>query len=372
MTLLIAAALVTLAYTYCGYPLLVGLLARVRPAQVKRDPAYVPSVSVCIPVFNGAQYLEAKVRSLRELDYPTDRIEVLLYSDGSTDETREIAERLAAADPRIRVMGTTQRRGKPSALNEMVQVARGEVLLLTDIRQPLTPGALRALTEYFADPTVGCASGNLVLLGQSGPGAYWRYENWIRMQEGRFRSMLGVTGPIYAVRTADVAPLPSDVILDDMWVPMRLRLEGKRIVFSERAVAFDEAFQDEREFGRKVRTLAGNFQLLVLLPQLLNPLRNPSFFEFFSHKLLRLACPFLLVGLFLATTLLTTGAAFDAEIPREMAATLWVGQLGFYLLALLPRFGGKVGTLARSFTVMNFAVLVGLLRFLRGSQRITW
>jgi cellulose synthase/poly-beta-1,6-N-acetylglucosamine synthase-like glycosyltransferase len=372
MVILITAVMLVLAYTYLGYPLLAGLLARVRPQAVAVDPAYTPTVSACIPVFNAAGYVEAKLRSLQELDYPSDRLEILLYSDGSTDDSLEIAGRLAAEDPRIRVMGTRDRRGKPSALNEMIASACGQVLLLTDIRQPLAPGALRALTAKLADPEVCCVSGNLVLRGSSGAGFYWRYENWIRKQEARFGSMLGVSGPLYAVRAADVPQLPEDVILDDMWIPMRMRLHGKRIVLAEDAVAVDDAFDDDREFGRKVRTLAGNFQLLLLLPGLLNPFSNPSFFEFISHKILRLICPLLLVVLFGATTHVALGGRSMLDVTFTMVAVVWVAQVIFYLLAAFPKLGGKAGTIARSFAVLNLAVVVGLSRFLRGAQRVTW
>lgn len=372
MSLFIIAAVAILAYTYAGYPLLVALLARVRRGGPSRDPAHTPTVSVLIPAYNGASYLPEKLRSLRELDYPAERVEVLVYSDGSDDDTCEVAEAIARTDPRVRVIRARERRGKPTALNTMVPMARGEVLLLTDVRQPLVPGALRALVEQLADPEVGCVSGNLVLRGETGAGLYWRYENWIRREEARLRSMLGVTGPIYAIRARDMAPLPEDVILDDMWIPMRLRLAGRRIAFAEGAVAFDEAFRDEREFGRKVRTLAGNFQLLRLLPALLNPLRNPSFFEYVSHKLLRLVCPFVLVGLFLASAAAALGVATAAGAGEGWIVGLLLGQILFYLVALFPRLGGRVGGVARSFVVMNAAAVVGLIRCLSRTQRVTW
>src|SRR6185503_16153548 len=160
-------------------------------------------------------------------------------------------------------------------------------------------------------PRVACVSGNLVLRGAGGAGAYWRYENWIRDKEARFRGMVGVTGPIYAIRRADMAELPRGIILDDMWVPMRLRLAGRRIVFAREAVALDDAFADAREYGRKVRTLAGNYQLFALLPRLLVPFANPSWFETFSHKLLRLVCPWALLVLLAASG----WAAWHPEMP---------------------------------------------------------
>ncbi|WP_437611427.1 glycosyltransferase family 2 protein [Sorangium sp. So ce834] len=367
-------AVAVLVYTYFGYPIVIGILARLWPAQRKEDPSYVPTVTACIPVYNAASYLPAKVESLFALDYPRDKLEVLLYSDGSTDDTVRVAQQLSERDPRVKVIVSEARRGKPIGVNTMLGVATGEVLLMTDVRQPLVPGALRALVRLLADPGAGCVSGNLVLKGSAGSGAYWRYENWIRLQEGRFRSMVGVTGPIYAIRRADMSKLPEGVILDDMWVPMRLRLEGRSILFAEDAIAYDDAFGDEREFGRKVRTLAGNYQLFSLLPALLVPFRNPSWFEIFSHKLLRLVCPWALVALVLTSTAAWVGAesSGDASWTLYAARALFGGQAAFYLLALLGGAAGKLGALARTFVVLNAAAVVGLWRYVRGSQKVTW
>lgn len=367
-------AVAVLVYTYFGYPIVIGILARLRPAQRKEDPGYVPTVTACIPVYNAAPYLPAKVESLLALDYPKDKLEVLLFSDGSTDDTVLVARQLAERDPRVKVIVSEARCGKPIGVNKMLGVATGEVLLMTDIRQPLVPGALRALVRLLADPNAGCVSGNLVLKGSAGSGAYWRYENWIRLQEGRFRSMVGVTGPIYAIRRADMSQLPEGVILDDMWVPMRLRLEGRSILFAPDAIAYDDAFGDEREFGRKVRTLAGNYQLFSLLPALLVPFRNPSWFEIFSHKLLRLVCPWALVALLITSTVAWMGAEMsgDASWTLYAARALFGGQVAFYLLAALGGAAGKLGALARTFVVLNAAAVVGLWRYLRGSQKVTW
>ncbi|WP_437690416.1 glycosyltransferase family 2 protein [Sorangium sp. So ce176] len=367
-------AVAVLVYTYVGYPVVIGVLARLWPAQRKEDPGYLPTVTACIPVYNAASYLPAKVESLFALDYPRDKLEVLLYSDGSTDDTVLVARQLAERDPRVKVIVSEARRGKPVGVNTMLGVATGEVLLMTDIRQPLVPGALRALVRLLADPDAGCVSGNLVLKGSAGSGAYWRYENWIRLQEGRFRSMVGVTGPIYAIRRADMGRLPEGVILDDMWVPMRLRLEGREILFAQDAIAYDDAFGDEREFGRKVRTLAGNYQLFSLLPALLVPFRNPSWLEVFSHKVLRLVCPWALVALLITSTAAWVGAEASGDVSWTLyaARALFGGQAAFYLLAVLGGVAGKLGALARTFVVLNAAAVVGLWRFLRGSQKVTW
>jgi poly-beta-1,6-N-acetyl-D-glucosamine synthase len=372
VALIALIALITLSYTYFGYPILVGVLARIAPQKIREDPDYLPSVTACIPVYNAASYLEAKVESLLALDYPADKFEILLYSDGSTDDTNATADALAARDPRVKVIKAEERKGKPTAVNVMRAAATGDVLLMTDVRQPLVPDALRALVRKLVDPSVGCVSGNLVLKGEAGSGAYWRYENWIRRKEAQFRGMVGVTGPIYAIRKADMAPLPMGIILDDMWVPMRLRLTGRTILFAEGAIAYDDAFGDDREFGRKVRTLAGNYQLFGLLPALLVPLRNPSWFETFSHKILRLVGPWALLALLVSSIIASFAPPEVSDHLRSAMRVLAAGQVAFYLLALLGPIGGKAGNIARTFVMMNVAAVVGLWRVLRGAQKVTW
>jgi biofilm PGA synthesis N-glycosyltransferase PgaC len=366
-------SLAALGYTYVGYPLVIGALAKLSPIETTPDPSYTPMVSALIPAFNCESYLDKKLDSLLALDYPKDKLEILVLSDGSTDGTDELLRRRAAEDPRVRPLRNDRRSGKPTALNLMKKEARGEVLLLTDARQPLERGALRALVRHLADPTVGCVSGNLVLEGDAGSGVYWRYENWIRQQEASFRSMVGVTGPIYALRKEDLAEVPADLILDDVWTPMRLRLSGKKVLFEKGAIAHDDAFGDEREFGRKARTLAGNYQVFALMPELLVPLLNPSWFETFSHKLLRLAGPWMLGALAASTLKDALAPAKGLRAPYVWVARgLLAGQVVFYLAAAAGPAAGKLPGVARTFVMMNGAAVVGLYRHLRGAQRVTW
>lgn len=363
--------LLLVVYTYAGYPLLMALWAKLLPRKVNSQRDYQPKVSVCLVVYNGARYLRQKLASLRELDYPADLLEILVYSDGSTDESVELARELAASDPRVRVFAGDERLGKPSGINRLAAAASGEVLLMTDVRQTLSPGALRALLEPLSDPSIGCVSGSLVLAGDTGASAYWRYEKSIRGFEARVGCMVGVSGSLYAIRRADFRALPSDVLLDDMFVPLQTAGGRKRIVLSHEAEAYDEAYGDEQEFGRKVRTLAGNYQLVAKLPWLLLPFKNPVWFQLVSHKLLRLACPFALLGLLWASLALALTPEL-APLERGLWQGIAAGQLLFYALALCGARAGRLGALARTFIVLNAAAVVGLWRFLRGSQRVAW
>ena len=269
---------------------------------------------------------------------------------------------------RIRVLSSATRRGKPAALNALVPEARGDLLLLNDARQPLSPGAASALARALSDPAVGCATGTLVLAGGAGSGVYWRYENWIRRQESRFRGVVGMTGAIAMMRRAAFEPLPEAVILDDVWIPARLGLRGQRVALVAEAEAHDTAFEDDAEFRRKVRTLAGNYQLFALVPALLDPRRNPTWFELVSHKVMRLVAPWLL--LVLATTSLA-GAAGAGRTASAMRLVL-AAQAAFYAAAVVGRRAGRLAGVARTFVVLNTAAVVGLFKYVVGRQRVTW
>jgi cellulose synthase/poly-beta-1,6-N-acetylglucosamine synthase-like glycosyltransferase len=371
MTAIAWLALGVIVYTYLGYPLLVACWARLAPRTDSSREGFEPTISVCIAVHNGAGYMLQKLRSIRALEYPRSKLEILVYSDGSSDTTEKIARDFAATDPGVRVFSHQTRLGKPAALNRLCAEAVGEVLLMTDVRQPIAPRALRALLRSLADPSIGCVSGCLVLQGNTGASAYWRYEKFIRASEARLGSMVGVSGSLYAVRRADFRELPHDVLLDDMFVPLSVARHHKSIVFSREAEAYDEACDDDREFGRKVRTLAGNYQLVALMPWLLVPFLNPVWFQIVSHKLLRLVCPWALLLLLVTSLALACGPHGSASATLFWRA-LALGQLFFYVLAAFGARAGRVGSLARTFVVLNVAALVGLWRFLRGSQAVTW
>jgi len=370
----LAAAVVL--YAWIGYPAVIALLARVRPAPTVRRDAIEPSVTVLIVARDEEAHLEAKLRSVLALDYPREKLEVLVASDGSTDRTEAIAASFAAEG--VRLLPLAPPRGKASCLNEAVPRARGEVLVLTDARQALAPEAVRSLVAVLADPSVGAVSGELHLLAPSGEateavGLYWRYEKIVRRAESRFDSTVGVTGALYALRRELFTPLDPRAILDDVLVPMEVVLGGRRVVFEPGARAFDRVAESPaREYRRKVRTLAGNFQLLALRPALLDPFRNRLFFQLVSHKLARLAVPWCLVVLF------TAGAGLALAGGGPLYAAASGAQALFYLLALggwaAARRGrpSRVTALPYTFVLLNLAAASGLLAFVRGTETAAW
>jgi cellulose synthase/poly-beta-1,6-N-acetylglucosamine synthase-like glycosyltransferase len=362
----LGAALGFVGWAYAGYPLVCALRARLARRPMRPDPAFRPRVSILIAAFREAGTIAHKLESLAGQSYPKELIEVIVACDGSDDGTPEAAKAAAARflDGRAQVLALPQRRGKPSALNAAAAGASGEVLVLTDARQPLSPEAVEALVADLGDPAVGAVGGELVLGGDAPAGAYWKYEAMIRRWEAASGSTVGVSGALYAVRRALWQPMPDETILDDVLQPMRVRLAGRRVGFEPRARAFDTAAESKREFQRKVRTLSGNFQLLLLEPRLLSPLANPSWFDFVSHKLCRLLVPYAMVVALVAAWLL----------PGPWSWVLGGGQVAGYSLALLALAGVRLplGGLAETFVVLNAAAVVGLFRFLRTGRKLPW
>ncbi|HET7752735.1 MAG TPA: glycosyltransferase family 2 protein [Anaeromyxobacteraceae bacterium] len=360
------ASLAFVAFTYVIYPLAMLLRARWLPRPVRPiEPHRWPTVTCVVASHDEGERLVDKVRALLSTDYPPGLLEVVVADDGSSDGS---PSRARALDPaRVRVASNPKQAGKPSALVRAVAIARGDVLLLCDARQRLAPGAVRALVAPMADPGVGAVTGHLRLDAARGPGAYWTYETAIRRAEGRTGSVVGATGAIYAVRR-ELFPrtLPADTILDDVYVPMTLIRGGFRVAYAEDAIAYDLELDVSREFVRKVRTLAGNFQLLAMLPWLASPLRNPVFWRYFWHKIARLLCPAAL-----AIALVTS---FEAH--GLLANALFAAQLYLYSLAAFGHVrasrAGRAATLCCTFVALNLAAVMGFVTWVRRANRVTW
>jgi cellulose synthase/poly-beta-1,6-N-acetylglucosamine synthase-like glycosyltransferase len=371
--LLFACAL-ALSYTYLGYPLLGWIRAAARPRPVSCRPIE-PSLSIVLVAHNEGGRIAARLENLLSLDYPPDRLEVLVGSDGSDDET--VARAAACSDGRVQLFSFVARRGKSAVLNELVPRARGEIVVLADARQTFDKRALRALVQPFADASVGAVSGELMLLPAEhstpaghGVGFYWRYEKFIRKFESRADSSVGATGAIYAIRRRLFAPIPDDTVLDDVLIPFEIVRRGYRVVFEPAALAFDKLHSAAgEEFRRKVRTIAGTFQLFASHPWLLNPLANRLWFATVSHKALRLLTPLLLACAFVSNLLLLDSGLF---------AFLLCAQLGFYAAALLGHtFGARsrrlpLVSIPYVVCLLSWATLVALCRFVRGRQTVTW
>lgn len=328
MELLFWVSVAFVLYVYVGYPALLALWTRLRGSAASAAPAArpvaidLPGISVIIAARNEARRLPARIDNLLASDYPPSRIEIIVASDGSTDDT---ARALAPYANRVRLLMLPPR-GKAGALNAAVLHATNPILVFADARQRFAPDAIRRLVAPFADPRIGAVSGELLIdpsastIGD-GVGAYWKYEKWLRRREAIVGSTLGVTGAIYAMRRWLWQPLPLDTLLDDVLGPLRVVLRGYRVVFASGARAFDGAAADaSAELRRKVRTLAGNFQLLAHEPRLLLPGVNPVWLQFLSHKIGRLLVPYALVAIFLTSAALAPRSAFYvAAVAAQLA-----------------------------------------------------
>jgi poly-beta-1,6-N-acetyl-D-glucosamine synthase len=298
-------------YVYVGYPLLLWVWSSVarRPVRKRRCE---PDISLIVAVHNERSNIARRLENCLELDYPHGRLQIIVSLDAPEDGTDAVAEKFAARGVMV-VHGTTHQ-GKAAAINRAVRHATGQVLMFADARQTFAPGVVRELVENFADPGVGVASGELVLLddrkleAKDGAGLYWRYEKKLRMMESAVHSVLGATGAVYAMRRELFRPMEHGTILDDVASPMRAVLAGYRSVFDPAARAYDRVSDSpEEEYRRKVRTLTGNYQLLSQCPDLLVPWRNPVFLQFVSHKVGRLVAPYFLIALFLSNLFLLHG-----------------------------------------------------------------
>jgi glycosyltransferase involved in cell wall biosynthesis len=357
-------SLLIIFYCYAGYPLVMWALARLRPRSRKWG-VNNPTVSVVLAVHNGVALLAEQVRHLLELDYQN-IVEVIVVSDGSTDGTGELLESLC--QPRLLPVVLTEHGGKAVAVNAGVAKATGEIVLFVDIRPQIAPGSIQQLVGNFADETVGCVCGNLLLRNDghdatSGAvgGLYWRYEQWIRSSEAEFDSPVGVYGGYYAIRRSAFVPQPSGIILDDMFEPLSVIRQGYRSVLDPRALVYDVwPKKSGAEFDRKVRTLAGNFQLFRLAPWTLTP-RNRVLFQLFSHKVLRLIVPYLLV-LLLVSSLVLSAQSAAYGVFAGLQIFVWLLALAGlrYTVPVLHRLAAPASALL----VLNVAAVVGLYKFL--------
>lgn len=378
--LLLLVSWAAVAYTYVAFPLLIGFIARVagrRSVAGDVPDDELPRVAVVVAAHNEERFIADKIRNTWELDYPPDRLTLLVGSDGSSDRTPDLLR--AAHHPRLETRIFDARRGKVSVLNDLMACLDADVAVLSDADTRLAPDAVRQLVRHFRDPRVGCVNGALRIEhggGVSGEGLYWRYELWIKRQETRLGFVIGCYGGILAIRPELYRPLPASTIVEDFVLTMRLLEQGKRVLFDPEARATEPASASAHdEWERKVRIGAGDFQALGLTRAMLHPRHGLQAFAFWSHKVLRWLAPFFLV-LGLACNLVL------ALWPGAPGADAWRGLLALQALGVgaaawafrLPSGARLPGWLrpAAYFYLMNYALLCGFVRWRRGTQPVTW
>lgn len=362
-----AAALAAVVYHYVGYPLLLRLAAALGRAPAEpAAPAARPSLSVIIPCYNEAAALPAKLADLRAADYPADKIEIVVVSDGSSDETEAVARGAEG----VRVVSWPERRGKPAALNAGAEEAKGEVLVFTDANALVPPESLRELVAPFADPCVGAVCGEQVITrGASSERAYWRWEARIKEWEAAVGSAVGADGSLYAVKRGLYKKVPEGrLIMDDFFVSLQVVAAGYRLAYAPAALAYEEALDDGRaEFKRKARIMAGSVVALAALDVAIWR-RLP--WQLFSHKILRWLGPaFLAVALGASAAATAAGSVFGA--------VLLAAQASFYGAAAVRwlwrrRRAPLLFRAPYSFTLANAALAYGWLQFFFGGKKPAW
>jgi cellulose synthase/poly-beta-1,6-N-acetylglucosamine synthase-like glycosyltransferase len=369
------AALATIGYSYVGYPILVLLRAWLRPRPHLSAPIK-PRVSVVIAARDEASVLGRKLESLLACDYPADRIQVIVASDGSTDATVTVAGRYSTRGVRVLDLSGD---GKARALNAAVRECDGEILVFTDANSDLAPNAIKNLMRPFADPDVGGVAGNQVYRrpGEStssgaGERAYWDVDRWVKLAESRAGSAISATGALYAIRRELFLPIP-DGVTDDFITSVRVVAQGRRLVFEPTAIAYEDvAVSSGLEYSRKVRVMTRGLHGVVLMRELLDPRRHGFYsVQLMSHKVLRrlTAVPLLIL-------LITAPFAWRRRPVYRIAS---LGQGMFYLFGVLGilfekrRIGRlSIFALPAFFCMVNAASLVAVRNILGGRRVDRW
>jgi len=376
MEVIFFANFIFVLYTYIGYPLWLYLIKafqlNLSPVSTYEHWDCKPNISVVISAYNEEKNICLRVENIYKQNYPKEKIQIIVVSDGSTDNTVGVLYNLNFTN--LDVIELSNNKGKSIAINYGVDAANGEIIIFADSRQIFDKFAIDNLVRTFSNKNVGCVSGELILLKNSESsipveiGTYWKYEKWIRKMESATGSVVGATGAIYAIRRKLYRPLPPGALLDDVLTPMNIVMQGYRCIFNSKAVAYDLVSKDiTQEWTRKVRTLTGNWQLLYFSPSLLLPWRNPLWGRFLAHKIFRLLVPFALVVIFV-TGILSQGILYEI-------ATLI--QIVFYILALCGKFfpvarNNRLVNLIYFFMVMNAAAVTGLWKWVSGRCSDVW
>ncbi len=373
MTILVSLYWVSLAcifYAYLGYPIALYLLVKIFPANKKTKPRstpYEPSLSVILPAYNEGKILDKKITNTIQLDYPKEKIEIIIVSDGSTDNTREIAEKYRG---QIQFYELPERSGKAAALNLGIQNAQNEIIVFSDASIMLAPDAIKNIAEKFNDPAIGCVSGEDHIEGRSSEGLYGRFELYLRNLESNLHSIVGASGSFYAQRKELCFNFMEGLAPDFLSVLNTVE-KGYRAVTEPQAQGTMKSLKsvyDEK--GRKVRTLIRGITTLEHKKHLMNPFRFGMFsFELISHKLMRWMGPFFLISLFLVNI-------FLLEHPFYLS-TFFL-QVLYYSLALATLKGlfnlqnNALGQISLFFVMVNYAILVAWYKYASGVRQEIW
>jgi poly-beta-1,6-N-acetyl-D-glucosamine synthase len=354
-------------YTFLVYPFLLGLLANRFKCPVRQAPI-TPRVTLLIPAYNEALVIARKLENALALDYPADRLEIVVVTDGSDDGTDSIVAALTARG--VRLYHNPRRQGKAAAINRVMPMIDSEVVVFSDANAMLERETMQKLVRNFADLEVGGVAGEKRVL-DGGEGLYWRYESYLKGCESAISSVMGAAGELFAIRRELFKPPEPDSLLEDFMISLRLVEAGWRVVYEPEAIATEDISHSlAGEWERRARITAGGFQSISRLTGLLSPARGRVAWQYLSHRVLRWAATPFLVPVVCALNIVLLDLPFYRYI--------LLGQTGFYLLALLGFFLARRGLrhglpyIAFYFCFTQLAAWAGFGRYIRGSQPVNW
>jgi poly-beta-1,6-N-acetyl-D-glucosamine synthase len=365
-----------IVYSYLGYPVLLSVFSFRQIKKTGFSPGQEPSVSIIIAAYNEEKVIASKLKNTLGLDYPPDKLQIIVAAHGSADATATIAKSFDG----VLVLHATERKGKAAAINDAIQHAVYPIVVLTDANTVLSTQTLKHLIAPFADEQTGAVAGEKKVISVdgatgSGEGLYWKYESWLKQQETKFYTVVGAAGELFALRRELFVPVPEQTITDDFFISININLKHKKVQYAADAVSTETASASlQDEWKRKVRIAAGGIQSLSFLGKALNPFQYPLLaFQFFSHRLLRWV--FCAPALFF---LLLSNLVLVVTLGGDVFVGLMILQVLFYIFAVI---GWQLARNNRSFFLFNIpfyivfmhaAMLAGIIRYANGQQSVLW
>lgn len=368
-------------YTFAGYGIFLYFLIKIkriikgRPVIPGSNNELLPECTLVVAAYNEESFIEDKIANCLKLNYPAGKLKLVFITDGSSDKTPEIIAR----HPQIQLLHQPQRAGKIAAVHRAMEYVNTEIAVFTDANTFLNADAIIKICRHYADKTVGCVAGEKRVqinenadASAAGEGFYWKYESALKKWDSELYSVVGAAGELFSVRRSLYQDVPADTVLDDFMISMLIASKGYRIVYEPEAYATETASENvSEELKRKIRIAAGGIQSILRLKSLFNPFKYPILsFQYISHRVLRWTItPFLLILIFVLNAFLLNNALYD---------TIFTAQIVFYLLAFLGFIMEKRHIRIKAlfvpyyFCVMNYAVLMGIIRYFTKKQSAVW
>ncbi len=381
MEILFWISLFIVFYTYIGYGILLFILIKMKRMVKGRPvlPSYdnLPSLTLIVAAFNEEDFIEKKIANTLQLNYPKDKIQYIFVTDGSTDNTPAIVFNYSE----IKLLHSPERKGKIAAAHRAIEQVSTDVIVFTDANTFLNKMALKNIARHYADATVGAVSGEKRVNieeaadATAGEGMYWKYESKLKAWDSELYSVVGAAGELFSIRKDLYQPVPMNSFLDDFMISMLIAKKGFRIIYEPDAYASENSSENiKEELKRKIRISAGGIQSIVWLKALFNIFKYPTLsFQYISHRVLRWTItPFFMILTFIANIFLVVNEGGIFYILALLAQTAFYGMalLGWYFESRQVKV--KILFIPYYFCMMNYAVIAGIIRYVKGSQSVMW